>query len=205
MIEILKGSPPAATHPINGGKAPVKAPGTTAKAVTRFRYVYTPLYQIIVTALIISAGKLPAKKKRKLPEKKQNAANIAAPEAEIFPDGRGLFFVLFIFLSVSISWSWFITEAVIPINSTAAVTRNSPDENSGRQRKYPMKPERLTGIIIFSFDSKRQFLKIAVLFPIKCLQIFNDFSDIILADGAFVALHYTRLESLDDICIGIID
>ena len=33
IIDLSHKPPPAATHPINGGNAPVKAPGTTAKAV----------------------------------------------------------------------------------------------------------------------------------------------------------------------------
>ena len=40
--------PPAAVHPIKTGIAPVKEPGTTAKAVIFLRFVYKKLYQMML-------------------------------------------------------------------------------------------------------------------------------------------------------------
>src|SRR5665647_1660633 len=85
--------PPPANHPIYGGSAPTKEPGTTANAVTFFNGVYMALYDNKVRKLVRKTmiGKLTIK--IKAPYAKKESATSHAAFRLILPDGSGLFFV----------------------------------------------------------------------------------------------------------------
>lgn len=100
----LNNSPPAAVHPITGGIAPTKDPGTTARANFFFIGVYIILYQ--------KAANHPRRRDTRLADKKSiiepsnkstNPMSTASPGLN-FPDGIGRDLVLFINASVDLSW-----------------------------------------------------------------------------------------------------
>src|SRR5437868_15156139 len=96
--------PPAAAHPATGGNAPTSEPGIIAKALSFFKGVYIPLYQINVNIPIRKVKKFVVVSRTTEPANNKKNVRNNTFIGSILPDGMGLFFVRSIKASVSLSW-----------------------------------------------------------------------------------------------------
>lgn len=96
-------SPPAATQPATGGKAPTKEPGIMASEKTFFKGVYTALYQKNVRSPMLSVSTFDFNNNVTHPNDKKNNEIIKTDFEETAPEGIGRFMVLSISLSVLLS------------------------------------------------------------------------------------------------------
>lgn len=110
-----------AVQPMTGGTAPTTAPTQVFQMLVRFMLVYGPAYSKILAAPRAAVKGLTQVYSNAVPERPHTAANAAAWDSVIKPDGSGLLAVLFIKASNSTSRIWLMVLAQALQNSVPSI------------------------------------------------------------------------------------
>jgi hypothetical protein len=170
----FKKEAPEAENPIRGGIAPTRAPGIIDNGVIFFRRVYTILYKKALRAPN-KKGTNPAERSRKLPATKKKTDARKAFLPEIFFAGIGLFLVLFIIESASLSVYWFIAADPEERKNTPAATTTREPSDLFPDSKYPVTADSVTAAesLYFARSAYDRIVSIILFTRIKGLHIFG--------------------------------